>query len=177
MEETQQAVITDPVLFKSVDDFFEDRNAFLQLYEILHHSKLRKRNRKVTSKPRPKRIRLSLKLINYAVTEYMRGRSTLVPIDGRLVCTTSIYAAGIACHGRANYDVFRRCKSFMYAKHGFVVKTALAQLAFFRDIIRYGILKYIKDHLPEIDAAMRRKEPVEAGVAVLTTFDIPLKMN
>lgn len=178
MSEKRQVVITDPVLYKSVDEFFDDKNAFQQLYDILHHSRQRKRNRKTTLKPRPKRIRLSLKLINYAVTEYMRSRSTLVLVDGRLVCTTSIYAAGIACHGRANYDVFRRCKSFMYAKHGLVVKTALAQLAFFRDIIRYGILKYIQDHLAEIDAAMRRNDSVAAPtVATVTTFDVPLKMK
>lgn len=168
-------------LFEAVDKFYADKRNFMELYGVLHHSKPRKRYRgkmaKIMRQQRP--VRLSLKLIHYAVTEFMRGKSTLVLVEGRPVSITSVYAAGIACHGRQNYDAFRRCNSFLYEKHGLVVKTALAQLVFFRDLIRYGVLSYIKDNAKEIDADMRQIKPIsdKSSNVVIVKFDTPIKMN
>lgn len=180
-------------LFKAVDKFFDEKEHYMMLHKVLHKEKPLKRRRMRNPRRPP---RLSLKLIHYAVTDYLASQGTLLLQDGRPVSVNSVYYAGIACHGRQLYDAFRRCKSFQYEKHGLVVKTALAQLVFFRDIIRYGILQYIIDHLPEIDDSMRRKNPrairpvkhntmrstewsTAKSVArkiVVVSFDCPLKM-
>lgn len=163
----------DVALFNAVDKFYDDEQNFMMIYRVLHKvpNVKRKRNRAEMQNKKPQ---LTLKLIHYAVTSYL-ANGAIIGLNGKPVSITSIYAAGIAAHGRQNYDAFRRCNSFMYEKHGLVVKTALAQLVFFRDLIRYNILQYVFDHIPEIYQCMRKNEQ-HRSIASVMCYNMPLSL-
>lgn len=134
-------------LFSAVDRFFDDCDNFDRLFKLLQKTP-KKRNPKKAKTPRK-----SLKLLDYAVSVYSLN-GALVLINGRPLCINSIYKAGIHAHGRQYYDAFRRNHSFIFKKHGKQIKTTIAQLVFFRDLIRYKILDWIEENIEDINKQM-----------------------
>lgn len=148
------------------DRFYDDKHNFDVLFDILSTEKSKRMKMKMKivktqtkSKTKLKttntRRKLTLKIIHFAVHTFSGSSVPRVCVyDGRPMTIRSIVAAGLARFGRRNYDVFCRTPGFVYTKHGKKIKTTLSQLLFFRDMIRYKIIDYIRENIKQIRAEM-----------------------
>lgn len=158
----------EKILFEAVDKFYDNEVNFVELCKmlskssnkVLRRSKIKKQNKPATRKPK-----LNLRLVDYAVSTYsLNGALVTIETKGgakQIKSVQSIFRAGLSCYGRSNYDVYRRTNTFQYTKFGRTVAATLGQLVFFRDVIRYNILKWIRDNLSDIQARMYAEFPNE----------------
>jgi hypothetical protein len=142
--------VKQQLLFSAVDRFFDCASHFERFFKIVYKEPKRRYRKQ-------KRPRMSLRLIDYAVSVYsMNGAMVSINTQNGLQIKSvqSVYRAGLASHGRSHYDAFRRNNSFVYRKHGKEINTTLAQLVFFRDLIRFNILDWIQDNVELIKAKL-----------------------
>lgn len=102
---------------------------------------------------------ISLRLIDWFVTNYAKKRSTIITkqIDNNVVHFNVYlsYRAQLKAYSKQQFDPFRRREriSYYYEKTK-CIDTTIGQLNFFRWIIQNDILLYIDDHLKEIEDDM-----------------------
>lgn len=96
---------------------------------------------------------VSLRMLDYLVSMYSQ-RGCMVKYEGGIRTIHDIYQCGLLANGKTFYDVFRRAERFEFTKHGQTIVTTLGQLIFFRDMIRYGVIDYMYEHLAEIKEQM-----------------------
>lgn len=179
------------MLFRAVDKFYDDKSNFDKLYACLtapvatSRPKRIRRNKKNANQMKKLRpVRMSLKLIDYAVGVFaLNGASVMV--QGVPYSINGIYRAGMAAYGRTFYDAFRRYNTFEFKKHDTSVYTTVAQLAFFRDMIRYGVLDYITAHIVEIrqhmdvnkKVARRNLVRTARATVVMSNAEVPMTIE
>lgn len=102
---------------------------------------------------------ISLRLIDWFVTNYAKKRSTIITkqIDNNVVHFNVYlsYRAQLKAYSKQQFDPFRRREriSYFYEKSR-CIDTTIGQLNFFRWIIQNEILVYIEENIKEIEEDM-----------------------
>lgn len=129
--------ITEQLLMKSLDQFFDNEIYFNTMLDILVH-----------------RDSVSLRLLEFMFTKYSKRHETILCIDGLPISVAQIYRQGLAIHGKARYDCFKRHQRVVFSKHSQQIETTLGQLHFFKHILPTGVIEFARKHAAEIRAEM-----------------------
>jgi hypothetical protein len=104
---------------------------------------------------------ISLRLIDYFITNYSKRYNVLIPhttSSGHVVHFNVFvsYRAQLRAYSKQAFDCFRRRDRvlFCYDRGGKSIETTIGQLNVFRWLITNGILRYIEDHLEDINKDM-----------------------
>lgn len=110
---------------------------------------------------------LSLRIIDWFVTNYTKKNIILLNIDGNVVDVYQYYKLLLKSYSKEYFDVFRRKEKILYEYKGLnsentadndtedVLKTSCGQLCFFKWCFETNILDYIEEHLEVIEKDMR----------------------
>lgn len=150
LETGKQATIAknDGLLMMSLSKFYREPGNMQALLPIINgHSKV------------------SLRLIDYFITNYVRKHNTTIPQKDLVTGTVTqfnvnlSYRAQLKAYSKQAFDCFRRRDRvlFCYDK-GKSIETTIGQLNVFRWLISNNVLDYIEDHLEEIDSDMVRSQ-------------------
>jgi hypothetical protein len=169
LETGKQATIAknDRLLMTSLSKFYREPGNMQALLPIINgHSKV------------------SLRLIDYFITNYVRKHNTIIPHEDPVTGTVTqfnvhlSYRAQLKAYSKQAFDCFRRRDRvlFCYDK-GKSIETTIGQLNVFRWLISNNVIEYITDHLEEIDADMmcsqkqtvcKRTDVIQEEISVMT---------
>jgi hypothetical protein len=117
--------------------------------------------------------KISLRVVDWFVTNFARKFSTSFTIDGRNFIVHQHYKSQLDAYQKKQFDPFCRGGSFDFEySPGKTIKTNLGQLNFFRWATENRILNYIREHHSEIEADMEaanRAAAAEAAAHALAT--------
>lgn len=103
--------------------------------------------------------RLSLRLINWVVTNYVRVQGVRYAVNDIMVDIHANYQSQLNHWKKNLFDPFRRNRRFLWPlSDGEYMITTLSQLNFFRWCIQYHVLNFILAHQQEMEAEMKKHE-------------------
>jgi hypothetical protein len=108
---------------------------------------------------------LSLRLIDWFVTNYVKRHTTIIEHDGGKFINVCIsYLTQLKAYSKQQFDPFRRRDRipFHYDADK-VVETTVGQLNFFRWMLQNRVLQYVQENALEIERAMIEHEFVAGG--------------
>jgi hypothetical protein len=127
------------------------------------------------AKSTPKSGKLSLRALDWLVTNYAKKnpiiyKVTLPGLHERVVNIYSEYRSWLWKHRRSRFDPFRRRQRLVFKVDGDEHTTTVGQLNFMYWASTYGVLKYARAHLSEIETdhadstrTAKKTEPEPAG--------------
>jgi hypothetical protein len=131
----------DDLLMKALSRFFANKEHTVELMQVL----------------RGKNPPVSLRLLDYFVTNYARRRKTTICGEHHpVVCVHSSYRSQLKAFSKQQFDPFRRRERISFAvddnKH--IIETTVGQLNFFRWAIESGVLRYVMENKHVIEQDM-----------------------
>lgn len=115
------------------------------------------------------RSRISLRALDWAVTNYTKKRYVSLVGSNDAVDVHSEYKMALTHYRRVNFDPFRRRTRLVFTLDGEEYKTTVGQLCFLLWAHRKGVFRFTQEHIGQIErdmnetAARCRKEPPRAG--------------
>lgn len=101
-------------------------------------------------------INISLRLVDWFITNYSKSYKTVYTINDRLFNVHASYKAQLKAYSKKRFDPFcRRDRIKFYYTKTKCLNTTVGQLNFFKWAIMNKILEYIIDHLSEIEMDMK----------------------
>ncbi len=98
---------------------------------------------------------ISLRLIDWFVTNYARQNNTAYILNGQEFLVYTNYKSQLKAYSKKLFDPFCRRERIMFQLPGYpLFQTTVGKLNFFRWAIEKGVLDYIKLNLPAIEKAM-----------------------
>lgn len=137
----------------SLSKFYDDRKNFDALYEFCARKSKHHKQKKG-------RARLSRRILEFLCTKLAPKKPILLTSDtGETHDLHSRYQLFLNSAGKRFFDTFARNEKskFDFVKHGRKVHTTIAQLRFFRFLIREGVLRYAQENVEEISKQMSAK--------------------
>ena len=127
---------------------------------------------------------ISLRLIDWFVTNYAKKFNTAFMSDGKYVIVYPSYKSHLKAYSKKMFDPFCRCKRIKFAG----LETTVGQLNFFEWIITDEILEYIEKNKDKIqsdmetiiherDVSKRRHELSTSATNTITKHDILVKVS
>lgn len=102
---------------------------------------------------------LSLRLINWVVTNYVRVQGVRYRVNDVMVDIHANYQLQLNHWKKNLFDPFRRNRRFLWPMaDGNYMITTLSQLNFFRWCIQYHVLSFIMTHQDKMEAEMKKHE-------------------
>jgi hypothetical protein len=129
----------DLLLMESVDKFFENKEYFQLMYDIITHND---------------KDGISLRLLEFMFTKFSKRYEIVIIVNSFPVRLYDIYNQGLQMYGKAHYDCFKRHQRVVFHKHGQELETTIGQMTFFRHIIPTGSLDFARMYLAELKAEM-----------------------
>lgn len=141
-----------------INAFYEDKENFLTVYNIINKRKGTKG--------------LSLRLLDFACTAYKASGPYLVK-NGEPIYLEDVYRDNLNVYGKANFDCFKRHKRVVLKKHGMTLISTIAQLMFFRNMIKAGVVDYTQKNARRIKRQMAARVAASAALATVnaTVFE------
>ena len=133
----------DTMLMGKVIEFYKEDINFLKLISVLN-----------------KQNNLSLRIIDYFVTNYSKENNIIYEKTGKNFIVYNNYKRQLKSYSKKQFDPFcRRERILFYINEydGFInppIRTTIGQLNFFRWAINNGILEYIQNNFKEIEKTM-----------------------
>lgn len=101
---------------------------------------------------------VSLRLLDYFVTNYARKHKTTIAITGgnaTVICVHSHYRSQLKAFSKQRFDPFKRRERIIFELNSDnSIETTVGQLNFFRWSIETGVLQYVMDHRCDIEKDM-----------------------
>jgi len=151
VKETQCALNTnnitnncrDSILMNKIMNFYTEKKHLTEFKTIINGKSL-----------------LSLRIIDFFVTNYARDKEVIYPLDNNNFMVYYSYKSQLKAYSKKQFDPFcRRERIFFYInEHDGVafkpIKTTVGQLNFFKWVIKNKILDYMHEHYKNIDFEM-----------------------
>lgn len=114
---------------------------------------------------------VSLRLIDWAVTNYAKKNNTSYILDGKLFFIFLEYKNQLRGQSKEYSDPFKRAKdskrgkdrSIVFSHNGIKIETTIAQLNFFRWAIKKKVLDFIVSNENEIENDMKERNKKQKG--------------
>jgi hypothetical protein len=126
---------------------------------------------------------LSLRLIDWFVTNYAKKFNTAFMNGGKYIIVYPSYKSHLKAYSKKMFDPFCRCKRIRFSE----METTVGQLNFFEWIITDGILTYILEHREKIhqdmelrletDTNRKRHELSSSASNLLSKHHVELKFS
>ena len=101
------------------------------------------------------KYKLSLRIIDYFVTNYSKEKEVIYDSDNRKFMVYHDYKSQLKAYSKKQFDPFcRRDRILLYINKDVYVRTTVGQLNFFRWAITNNILDYIEKYYKEIEKEM-----------------------
>jgi hypothetical protein len=136
------------LLLASLDKFYSDPQHLETLRALLESRGSRKGFEGV-----------SLRLIDWAVTNYAKKNSTSYSVNDAVFFVHSEYRAQLKSFSKKNFDVFKRGPRISFRG----VQTCLCQLNFLRWAIKHGVVDFCARHVAAIETDMDRATSIDSG--------------
>lgn len=103
---------------------------------------------------------ISLRMIDWFVTNYVRTHNVILPqAGGRFINVYVSYRVQLKAYSKQQFDPFRRRDRIMFHyEPGEKVETTVGQLNFFRWLLQNRILSYIQENSASIETAMMTQD-------------------
>lgn len=122
---------------------------------------------------------LSLRLINWVVTNYVRIRGVRYRVNDIMIDIHASYQSQLDHWKKNLFDPFRRNRRIMWPlADGNYMVTTLSQLNFFRWAIQYHILNFIKTHKTDMEAEMKKHKKNQISKSNWAcTYNVPVSIS
>ena len=98
---------------------------------------------------------VSLRLLDYFVTNYAKKHKTTLQQAGAVTCVHSNYRSQLKAFSKQQFDPFRRRERIIFEfENHHTIETTVGQLNFFRWAIESGVLQYVMDNKDVIETDM-----------------------
>jgi len=145
--------MTDHLLLKSLQNFYEDTHYSRELIKVLQGS-----------------TKVSLRSIDWFITNYSKSKNTHYPLYSNKdyptlteTCDTTFtkvvnvhqsYKSQLKSYSKKTFDPFCRRQRIEFQLDNDVIETTVGQLNFFRWALQHKIIEYIHIHQSEIEDNM-----------------------
>lgn len=121
---------------------------------------------------------LSLRMINWVVTNYVKKHPIRYRIRDRIFDLDSVYKQELQTWRKSLFDPFRRGnKVSLELPNGQILRTTFPQLNFFRWCKQYHVIQYIRNHHDEIQDAMKQWQEEKRGKRKAKSKSPPDQVN
>lgn len=103
---------------------------------------------------------LSLRVIDWFITNYAKQKRTIYILPtGQCFSVFVGYKNTLKSYGKKLFDIFRRQQHILFRVKacGVTLDTTIAQLNFFRWMIKYDVINYCEKHVHEIEKHMNEE--------------------
>lgn len=167
----------DEVLLRSLHKFYADKSALKVLTDVLRN-----------------RTKISLRTLDWLVTNYSKKNNIVYAYNGKTVNVFLEYKGCLKAFSKRSFDPFQRRERIeIIDADGNPMQSTTGQLNFFRFAISMGVIKYALAHASEIEADMlqaikhrssvkegpktKRKELSKAAIKTATATDIKVTVR
>ena len=98
--------------------------------------------------------RISLRLLDWLVTNYAKNKNIHYQVNGDMINVFSAYKRFLRCYKRSLFDPFRRKTVLLFTWKNQIFHTTVGQLNFLKFCDKYGVLTYAAKYHLEIDRNM-----------------------
>ena len=122
---------------------------------------------------------ISLRLIDWFVTNYCKRNPVLIPKDdGNTVNLYLSYRAQLKAYSKQQFDPFRRHDriTFNYSQDD-TIETTVGQLNFFRWMLMYGVLTYLENNVETIEKDMATMHTIKSNTTTLPKEAVEKKVQ
>ena len=153
------------MLLDDLQRFYDDPDNFAILRSVVSPGKEKAAKRTQDEEGHASYSNISLRVLEFCVTEYARLHKVRYKIPGRDLPFMMYESCCqlMSNHGKNNFDTFARRKRESLSCNGQTVCTTCGQANLLRWAIKHKVLQYISDHLADIKLGLREHSKQRAA--------------